>query len=59
MVGKFEGKRLFGRTRRRRRIILDWNLKEYIWECVDWIRLIQDRDQWWAVVKTVKNWRVP
>jgi hypothetical protein len=26
---------------------------------VDWIRLAQDRDQWWAVVKTVMNPRVP
>jgi hypothetical protein len=26
---------------------------------VDWIRLAQDRDQWWAVVNTVMNLRIP
>jgi len=25
---------------------------------VDWIRLAQDRDWWWAVVSAVKNLRV-
>jgi hypothetical protein len=28
-------------------------------EDVDSIHLAQDRDQWWAVVKTVMNLRVP
>jgi hypothetical protein len=26
---------------------------------MDWIDLAQDRDQWWAVVKTVMNLGVP
>jgi hypothetical protein len=25
------------------------------WECVDWIYLTQDKDQWWAVVNMVMN----
>jgi hypothetical protein len=29
------------------------------WEVVDWIHLAQDRDQYWAVVNTVTNLRVP
>jgi hypothetical protein len=28
-------------------------------EGVDWIRLAQDSDQWWAVVNMVMNLRVP
>jgi hypothetical protein len=26
---------------------------------MDWIDLAQDRDRWWALVKTVMNLRVP
>jgi hypothetical protein len=29
------------------------------WEGVDWIHVDQDRDQWWAVMNTVMNFRVP
>jgi hypothetical protein len=29
--------------------------KEIEWECVDWILLAQDRDQWWALVNMVMN----
>jgi hypothetical protein len=25
----------------------------------DWMELAQDRDGWWALVSTVKNFRVP
>jgi hypothetical protein len=30
-----------------------------MWEDVDWIRLAQDRDQWWAVVNMVMKLLVP
>jgi hypothetical protein len=35
------------------------DLREIGWNCVDWIDLGQDRDQWRAVVNTVINLRVP
>jgi hypothetical protein len=38
-------------------IIID--LKELGWEVVDCIHLAQDREQWWDVVNTVMNLRVP
>jgi hypothetical protein len=34
-------------------------LREIGWEDIDWIHLAQDRDQWRAVVYTVRNLRVP
>jgi len=35
------------------------DLREIGCEGVDWIHLIQDRVQWWALVNTVMNLRVP
>jgi hypothetical protein len=35
------------------------DLREIGWEGVDWIDLAEDRDQWGALVKAVKNLRVP
>jgi hypothetical protein len=35
------------------------DLREKGCEVVDWIHLAQDKDQWWAVVNTVMNLRVP
>jgi hypothetical protein len=35
------------------------DLIEIGWGGVDWIDLVQDRDQWWALVNTVMNLRVP
>jgi hypothetical protein len=34
-------------------------LREIGWGGVDWIDLVQDRDQWRALVNTVMNLRVP
>jgi hypothetical protein len=34
-------------------------VREIGWDRMDWIGLVQDRDQWRALVKTVMNLRVP
>jgi hypothetical protein len=41
------------------RIILEWNLKEIWWVGVDWMHLVQDRDQWRVLVNMVMNLWVP
>jgi hypothetical protein len=59
LVGKPEGKRPL------RRQIWRWvdNIKKDIgevgWGDVDWIGLVQGRDQWRALVNSVMNFRVP
>jgi hypothetical protein len=35
------------------------DLREIGWGVMDRINLFQDRDQWWALVNTVMNLRVP
>jgi hypothetical protein len=34
-------------------------LRKIGWEGVDWMRLAQDTNQWWAFVNTAMNIRVP
>jgi hypothetical protein len=59
LVGKREGKRRLGRSRRRWVNNIIMNLREICWEGVDWMQLAQDRDQWRALVKTVMSLQVP
>jgi hypothetical protein len=59
LVGKSEGKRPLGRTRRRWVDNIKIDLREIGWEGMDWIELAQDRDQWRALVNTVLNLPVP
>jgi hypothetical protein len=58
LVGKPEGKRPLGRPRHRREDGIRMDLREIGFGGVDWIRLAQDRDDWWAVVSAVMNLRV-
>jgi hypothetical protein len=43
--------------------VVDYNIKmdlrEVGWEGVNWMHLVQDRDQWRAVVNTAMNFRAP
>jgi hypothetical protein len=59
LVGKPEGKRRLGRSRRRWVDDINIDLREIGWDGVDWIDLAQDRDQWRALVNTVMNLRAP
>jgi hypothetical protein len=56
LVGKTKGKILLGRPRHR------WedNMIMYLREMgVEWMHLAEDTDQWWALVNTIMNHRVP
>jgi hypothetical protein len=59
LVGRPEGKRPLGRSRRRWEDNIKMDLREIGIEGANWIQLAQDRVQWWAFVNTVVNLRVP
>jgi hypothetical protein len=53
LVGKHEGKRPLGRPRHRWEDNIKLDLREVGWEGVDWMHLVQNRDQQHALVNTV------
>jgi hypothetical protein len=59
LVGKSEGKRPLGRSRRRLEDNINMDSQEVGGGCGDWMELAQDRDRCRALVSTVKNLRVP
>jgi hypothetical protein len=59
LAGKPERERPLRRPRRRWENNIRMDLMERGWEVVHWTHLAQDRGQWWALVKTVVNFRVP
>jgi hypothetical protein len=59
LVGKPEGRRPPGRSRRRWLDNIRMDLLEVGWGDVDWIGLAQDRHRWRALVNSVSNFRVP
>jgi hypothetical protein len=59
LVGRPEGKRPLGRPRRRWEDNIKMDLREIGIDRANWLRLAQDRVQWWACVNTVMNLRVP
>jgi hypothetical protein len=59
LVGKPEGERPMGRTRRRWEDNIKMNVQEVGGGCGDWMELAQNRDSWRAFVSAVMNFRVP
>jgi hypothetical protein len=59
LVGKSEGKRPLGRPRHRWEDNIKMDLQEVACRGMDWIKLAQDMDRWWALVNAVMNLRVP
>jgi hypothetical protein len=58
LVGRPEGRRPLGRSRRRWEDNIKTDLQEVGWG-MNWIELAQDRDRWRALVNAVMNLRVP
>jgi hypothetical protein len=59
LVGKHEGKRPLGRSRRRWEDNIKMDIPEVGYGGMDWIELAQDTDRWRALVNVVMNLRVP
>jgi hypothetical protein len=59
LVGRPEGRKTLGRRRRNWEDYINMDLTEIGIDGANWIRLAQDRVQWWAWVNTVMNLRVP
>ena len=58
-MGKPEGNRSLGISRRRWEENIKNDLQELGCKGMVWIDLAQDRDKWWALVNAVMNSRVP
>jgi hypothetical protein len=58
LVGRPEGRRPLGRSRRRWEDNIKMDLMEIGFGDVNWIQWAQDRDRWRALVNTVMNLRV-
>jgi hypothetical protein len=55
LVGKSAGKRPLGIPRHRWVDNIKMDIREIVFEGVDWIHLAQNKDRWWALVNTVMD----
>jgi hypothetical protein len=58
LVGKPEKKGPLGRPRRRWEDNIRMDLRETVWEVLDWIQMAQDSVQWWGLANMAINIRV-
>jgi hypothetical protein len=58
LLGKPEGKKPLRRPRRKWVENIKMDLRDVGWGGMDWIDLVQDKNQWTALVNTVMNLRV-
>jgi hypothetical protein len=58
-VGNPDRKKPLGRSRRKWAYNIKMYLREIGWNGMDWINVVQDRDQWRALVNMKMNHRVP
>jgi hypothetical protein len=58
LVGKPERRRVLRRLKRRWEDNIKMDLREIKWGGVDWVYLVQDKDQWPALVNMEMNFRV-
>jgi hypothetical protein len=59
LFGRPKNKRPLGRPSRRWEDNIEMYLREIGIDLANWIRLAQDRFQWWSFVSTVMNFQVP
>jgi hypothetical protein len=55
LIRRPEGKRALERPPYRWEVNIRMDLREIGWENVDWIHLVQDRNQWQALVNTYES----
>ena len=58
-MGRIEGKKPLRRHRHRWEDNMKMDLQEVGWGGMDWLKLAQGRDRWWALVNVVLSLQVP
>jgi hypothetical protein len=59
LAGNPKGNRPLGRPRRKWVGNVEMDLRETVWDGMDWIYLAENRDQWHSLVSMAMNLQVP